>query len=104
MKINNGAFVGVHAALWGVLAVGGLIRAGHWAEETRLPELRETPLAVMPEYDYDVVVSDEQLQRVLTKLQPPFAGRSTKINHVDHALRFWTPEAQFTVQPMVQSK
>lgn len=60
-----------------------------------IPELRSTPLSIQPVYDYEVVVTDEQLSRVLTKLRPRLAGAKTKINHVDHALRFWGMEATF---------
>ena len=63
--------------------------------ERALPTLRATPLEVRPTYDYDVVVGDEQLRRVLTKLRPKKLGAKTKLNHIDHALRFWTPAAKF---------
>lgn len=61
----------------------------------RLPELRTTPLTVAPRYDYPWIVSDEQLQAVLTNLYPRLRGENPKINHVDHALRFWGPDAEF---------
>jgi len=61
----------------------------------RLPALREMPLAIGAYYDRDFVVSDEQLQRVMTRLRPRDEGPETKINHVDHALRFWTLRARF---------
>ena len=35
------------------------------------------------------------MQRVLTRLRPRDEGPETKINHVDHALRFWTLRARF---------
>jgi hypothetical protein len=40
-------------------------------------------------------VQDDQLKRVLLKLRPRFDGAKTKINHVDHAIRFWSSEALF---------
>lgn len=61
----------------------------------RLPPLRDKPLAIGTFYDRDYVVSDEQLARVLKKLRPRNEGAETKINHVDHALRFWTVRARF---------
>src|SRR5690606_33799051 len=60
-----------------------------------LPELRETPLEIRPLYDSPVVVTDEQLTRVLTRLRPQWNGAQTKINSIDHALRFWGVEATF---------
>ncbi len=64
-------------------------------KERELPPVRTTPLTVEPGYDYEVVVSDEQLRRVLTKLVPRDYGAETRINNVDHALRFWGKEATF---------
>ncbi len=60
-----------------------------------LPELRPVPLDIRPTYDYPVVVSDDQLSRVLTKLRPRNNGPKTKLNYIDHALRFWTAKAKF---------
>jgi hypothetical protein len=60
-----------------------------------LPALRDAPQAIGAYYDCDFVVSDEQLQRVMAKLRPRNEGPDTKINHVDHALRFWTLRARF---------
>ena len=54
-----------------------------------------TPLEVRPIYDYPVVVSDEQLSRVLTKLRPKNGGPKMRLGHIDHALRFWTAGAKF---------
>ena len=93
--MSNGAFYGLHAVAWAALGVGAMLRLGDWSQQAELPSFRSVPLAVEPQYDYEVVITDEQLERVLTKLTPRFDGKSTKINHVDHALRFWTAEAQF---------
>lgn len=65
------------------------------ADAFALPELRETPLEIRPVYDSPVVVTDEQLTRVLTRLRPKWDGAQTKINSIDHALRFWGVEANF---------
>lgn len=96
--MSNGTFIGVHLALWAALGTGALLRVGQWADEAQMPPIRSEPLTVEPEYDYEVVVTDDQLQRVLEKLKPPFQGEETKINHMDHALRFWTVEAKFDPQ------
>ena len=62
-----------------------------------LPPLRAEPLSslIEPKFDLDVVVTDDQLVRVLRKLRPRDLGSQSKINHIDHALRFWGPDAVF---------
>lgn len=82
-------FLAIHIALLSIVSCWGAYRLQSLRAERQLPQLREKPLRVEPLYDYDVVVSDEQLGRVLMKLRPRFLGDKTKINHVDHALRFW---------------
>ncbi len=66
-----------------------------WQLDHAFPAVRPKPINVPPLYDYSVVVSDEQLVRVLTKLRPKFLAEKTKINHVDHGLRFWGIPARF---------
>lgn len=61
----------------------------------KLPTLRSEPAHVRPLYDEPLVVSDEQLMTVLNKLRPSLRGEQPKINHVDHALRFWGLESEF---------
>jgi hypothetical protein len=76
----------------------GYVEAGR---PTPLPPLRSTPIALGPVYnspEYSVVISDEQLSRVLARLRPRLAGNKTKINAADHALRFWGAEARFDDQ------
>lgn len=60
-----------------------------------VPPLRQQPIAVKPLYDYPVVVNDEQLARVLKKLRPRNLKEKSKVNHIDHALRFWGLPARF---------
>lgn len=60
------------------------------------PQPVTEPKRYEPRYDRPDVVSDEQLLRVLLKLQPRLRGGKPQINHVDHALRFWGVEARFT--------
>ena len=57
--------------------------------------MRTIPLEVKPTYDFDTIVSDQQLQTVLSKLVPRNEKQNTRINHVDHALRFWRLDANF---------
>lgn len=78
--------VAVAAAVWRTSAI---------EREHALPEPRSEPLQVTPQYDEPAVVTDEQLQRVLHKLEPRLRGDKPRINHVDHALRFWGVEATF---------
>jgi len=59
------------------------------------PPLRQTPLALEPMYDDATVISDQRLREVLRKLILRRDAARTKINHVDHALRFWGIEAEF---------
>lgn len=87
-------------ALSQLLVVGAVLAAVgvRWADATKLPDIPELsakPTEITPLYDYDVVVTDEQLSRVLTKLRPRLTGEKTKINHLDHALRFWGVQAKF---------
>jgi hypothetical protein len=60
-----------------------------------LPAVRRVPHEVPPLYDRPDVVSDEDVLTVLWKLRPRLQGDNPKINHVDHALRFWGVEAAF---------
>lgn len=60
-----------------------------------LPEPRNEPYVVRPLYDEPTVVTDDQLLRILKKLEPRLRGPQPKINHADHALRFWGVEATF---------
>jgi hypothetical protein len=91
--------------LLGCAAVAvGAFRARTLEAERRLPVLRDEPLSIEPRYDYDVVISDEQLKRVLHKLRPRFEADQTKINHVDHGLRFWTVSAQFESEALLSGE
>ena len=65
-------------------------------EEAKIPPVpREEPVQVRPLYDDPRAVSDDELRRVLVKLQPRLRGPAPKINHVDHALRMWGAPAVF---------
>lgn len=62
----------------------------------RFPVPNQEPIRLTTLYDDPGVVSDEQLRHVLYKLRPALRGMNPKINHVDHALRFWGVEATFS--------
>lgn len=65
-------------------------------EAEKIPPVpRLEPLQVRPLHNDPASISDEVLQRILTKLEPRFRGPSPKINHVDHALRMWGVPATF---------
>lgn len=88
-------FVVVQLVVLAAGAVWAASRVRDMYAERALPALRSEPLTVRPQYDYDIVISDDQLRQVLTKLRPKFRGKETQINHIDHALRFWGIEATF---------
>lgn len=75
----------------------GLIVA-EWQHDAlrRLPPTpRTSALTVASEYDYPTVIADDQLREVLQAIKPRFRGEKPRINHVDHALRFWGLAACF---------
>lgn len=88
-------FCAVQAVLISAAAGYGSHRYNRLTADRVLPTPRLHPLHVGPLYDRPAVVSDEQLVGVLGLLQPRLRGRQPKINHVDHALRFWGVEATF---------
>ncbi len=90
------AFVAFQIVLITAIGSWAAVRVRRLADQRRLPPLRDEPLRVEPLYDYDVVVTDEQLERVLVRLGLQENGRDTNIGFVDHSLRFWGPEARFS--------
>ena len=80
----------------GSLAAAMVYRYDQRRSPPPIPPLRPVPLSVTPQYDYPFVVSDDQLRDVLRRLRPQFHGNRTRINNIDHALRFWTAAAEFT--------
>ena len=62
----------------------------------RLPVYNNQPLLISPRYDDPRIVTDNQLRMVLDRLQPAFGMRQPKVNYVDHALRFWGLDANFS--------
>ncbi len=90
-----------------LIAAGVTAATIHWQRKPwrpALPPLRDVPLSVEPQYNYPIVVTDEQLRSVLSKLIPRDFGKQTRINHVDHALRFWGVEAEFNHPEFAEAK
>ncbi len=92
---KTGIFLGLQLALVGGLLGVSAWRYQHFSEPRLLPEPATKPIRVRPLYDEPDMVSDPQLALVLNKLKPRLRGKNPKINHVDHALRFWGIEAKF---------
>ncbi len=85
---------GFLCALCSVAALG----VRHSRTVRTLPEFSDRPLVIRPLYDDPRVVTDQQLRLVLQKLLPPSTTDFPRVNHIDHALRFWGVEAEF-VEP-----
>ena len=88
-------FLAVQSVILAVCAVAGVVRYRQLNRDHLPPPLLEQPRRVAPQYDYPVVVTDQQLAEVLSKLRPRDLGGETRINHTDHALRFWGTEVSF---------
>ncbi len=88
-------FAVVHLAIVGASVAWATARFAHHSSLRQLPQVREEPLRVEPRFDRPEMISERQLVAVLSKLKPRLTGPNPKINHVDHALRFWGVEAQF---------
>lgn len=81
-----------------ILAAGAGYAAHRYQRLTaprRPPVPSVEPVQVRPLHDRPGMVSDEELVTLLQRLQPRLRGPSPRINHVDHALRFWGVEADF---------
>ena len=81
------------------LIIPGFAFATFWtprnAGHNQLPDLIDVPRRVRPQFDDRAVVTDAQLQAVLSKLRLPLPLGEPKINHVDHCLRMWGHEVAF---------
>ncbi|MCC9605435.1 hypothetical protein LOC68_22965 [Blastopirellula sp. JC732] len=71
------------------------LSSDHQASVPSLPRLRNAPELVGPQYDMRELITDDQLRMVLVRLRPRLRHQQPKINHVDHALRFWGADAKF---------
>jgi len=58
-------------------------------------EASNVPAKVAPLRDVPEIVSDEQLRRVLERLQPELRRRKPTLNQVEHALRCWGAGSTF---------
>ena len=90
----------IRFCLFQLLVVTGGVSLAAWRldvhfAEREFPTPLNEPLKVAPLYDEPNIISDDQLVRVLTKLRPRLGRSQPRINHVDHALRFWGVEAVF---------
>ncbi|MFI4876381.1 MAG: hypothetical protein ACIALR_13610 [Blastopirellula sp. JB062] len=90
-------FAVVQAALLVGLLTGVAWAISHDQRQTApsLPQLRATAERVLPQYDLPELITDQQLRTVLVRLRPRLRHERPKINHVDHALRFWGADAKF---------
>ncbi|UUO07968.1 hypothetical protein M4951_06540 [Blastopirellula sp. J2-11] len=90
-------FILVQAVLLATVfaGVGWALSRDHRQSAPRLPSLRNTAELVSPQYDMPELITDDQLRTVLVRLRPRLRHQQPKINHVDHALRFWGADAKF---------
>jgi hypothetical protein len=93
--LSRRSFLAFQALLIPALIAIPLWRGSELDRSERQIEFLDQPTNVLPLHDYQLVITDEQLHAVLSKLQPKFRHQNPKINHVDHALRFWGVEATF---------
>lgn len=88
-------FLAVQPLVLAALAAAAVSGSREFDCDWQVPPLREEPLRIRPLYDCPDVVSDEQLHAALLKMRPRLYGPKTLLADVDHALRFWGPEATF---------
>jgi hypothetical protein len=85
---------------------GGSARTDLRLPGSKLPDVvkieREEPLRVAPLYDDPQLVSDDELLQVLKQVLPKFPQKNIKPNFVEHALRIWGVDAEFS-DPLVMS-
>lgn len=97
--VNRGLRITAIWVMHVLLLTAGVVWAtSRWqthVAERQPPELRNEPIRIDPLYDRPEIVSDEQMTAALQKLQPRLRHAKPKINHVDHALRFWGAESVF---------
>ncbi len=82
-------------AIWPVgIFAAAQSRVNYNSQKRQLPAMRNNPRLVRPKFNQSAVVSDEQLLAVLKRLRLAKTS-SAKVNHVDHAVRLWGPQATF---------
>lgn len=84
-----------------LIVAGGATSFRGWQlhSESAIPPLRDKPIHVAPLYDYDFVVTDEQLPKTLARLGLVDRKQETLIGHTDHSLRFWGAKRTFDYEP-----
>jgi hypothetical protein len=88
-------FLAIQIVLLAGLAAVGRGKSRETAARWSLPPVSNAPLEIPPLYNDPRVVDDAQLAAVLAKLPPRLRGPEPRIYNLDHALRFWGPEARF---------
>ena len=86
------------AASWGVLSseTRQTVRNAGGGRRAAVPIEFDEPLRIEPLYDDPQVVSDEELAAVLAKVRPKFPQERRRPNFVEHALRTWGVDAEFS--------
>ena len=87
--------IAFHLLLICLLILGGTTWAIQVNSRPAIPTLHRTPRTIGPLHDYPMVVSEDQLEVVLTKIRPLFSRKPAKTNFVDHALRLWGVQVDF---------
>lgn len=95
-QLTGRAALACHILLFGFVAWGATLWATIENKRSPVPSVNSIPRVVRPQYDLPMVVSDHQLQTVLTKIKPSFQQQPPKTNFVDHALRLWGVDIEFT--------
>jgi len=95
MKSHKIAFVLVQILFFGTVLTYGRQRFELMTTERELPVPNMEPIQLKPRYDRPDLLSDDELTALLKKLEPRLRGSNPKINHVDHALRFWGVASRF---------
>ena len=88
-------FLAAQPLVLAALAAAAVSGSREFDRDWQAPPLREQPLRIRPLYNCPDVVSDGQLRDAWLKLRPRLSGPKTLLADVDHALRFWGPEAKF---------
>ncbi len=97
-------FLSIQFVILATIAIASVHTARVVNHRALQPAFNEYPRHVGPLYDYEFVISDDQLLDVLQKLHPVFSDTPTKINFVDHAIRMWDDEATFSDESLSGQK
>lgn len=101
-KVNGSrhwaAFAALQVVIFAAVAGAAVYRGGRFTNQSTLA-LRAEPIEVRPQYDYEFVITDEQLQSTLRRLGLVDRGAETLISATDHSLRMWGPRRTFPYEP-----